>query len=221
VQILLDVLGFAIFIAGIIGIVRWNKVKPSYHPFIILTWLACINVSLSELLVANGYTTVVNNNFYMLLESLLILWFFVQQGLFRKSTRVPVILAMLFFCLWLAEAFIWQSKYGHVMWFQIFNAFVIVLMSIATINRLLVFGRRSLITDALFLICMAFVLYFTFTIFVYAFLLYGFNESVSLSRNIFFIRVIVDFISNLIFAYAALRIPKKDAFLQAKMVRGY
>jgi hypothetical protein len=216
IQVLFDILTFAILIAGIIGVVRWKKVKPSYHPFIILMWLASINVTLSHILVANGYTTVANNNMYMLLESLVILWLFMRQGIFRNSIRVPAILSILFFCFWLAEAFVWKSKYGYTMWFQIFYAFLIVLVSITTVNHLLISGQRSLLTDPFFLICMAFILYFSFTIFVYAFLLYGFNESVSFSQNIFFIRVIVDFISNLIFAYAALRIPKKDAFFKLK-----
>jgi hypothetical protein len=152
----------------------------------------------------------------MLLESLVIVWFFMRQGLFKNSSRIPVILAFLFFCAWLTETFIWKSKYGHNTKFQLFYAFFVVLMSVSSINRLLVSGGRNLHTDALFLICTAFILYFTVTILVYAFLLYGITKSPVLFQNIFFIKLSINFFSNLTFAYAVLRIPKKIAFHQAK-----
>jgi hypothetical protein len=205
---LFDVLAFAIFIAGIIGIVRWKGMLPTFQPFIILIWLACINEALSYILVANGYNTIVNNNVYVLLESATIVWFFKRQGIFKQHPYSHLILTIAFVCFWVGETFIWKNKYGFDAQFQIFYSFVFVLMSIVTINRILIIGQQHLLTNALFLICGGFILYFTFSVIVHVFWLYGLTQSVDFIQNIFTIKLIVNFISNLIYALAVLRIPR-------------
>ena len=57
---------FSIFIAGIIGLVRFRKINKIYWPLIFAIWLACINEVLSYSLFINNHSTAINNNIYVL-----------------------------------------------------------------------------------------------------------------------------------------------------------
>lgn len=204
---LFDILAFAIFIAGILSIVRWNVIDKSFRPFILLVWLACINETLGYALAANGFTTTLNTNIYLLSEALTVIWFFYKQGIFKNTPGFGAFIAILFFCLWFIETFIWKSRYGLDLRFQIIYSIVIVLISIHAINQLLEHNRSGLLNDPLFLICIGFISYFTFTAFVHILWYYAFTKSITLLQNIFFIKLAINFISNIIYAFAVLRMP--------------
>jgi hypothetical protein len=64
----------------------------------------------------------------------------------------------------------------------------------------------------MFLICNAFIIYFTFKILVEAFWLYGVNESVNFQAMVFDISSYINVFTNLIYALAVLWMPMKRVF---------
>lgn len=77
------------------------------------------------------------------------------------------------------------------------------------INSILVSGIRKMMKYALFLICLAFTIYFTYKIIVEAFWLYGLESSTSFQLLVWNITVFVNLIANLMYALAIVWIPKK------------
>src|SRR6476620_11303267 len=83
-SVLTDIFSFTILIGGFISLWRYSIIEPRYHPFIFLLWIGCINEILSFVLVHRGMYTIVNSNIYILLESVLITWFFKRMRFFRN-----------------------------------------------------------------------------------------------------------------------------------------
>jgi hypothetical protein len=200
----------SIFIAGIIGLVRFTKIDPDYYPFLFCLWIGCVNELLSVVLIANGRQTLVNNNIYVLVESLMLTWFFKRKGLFKKRTWFPgLILAFTIF--WTTETLI-RGITSNSTYFRIFYSFAIVIMSIDMVNEI-IFTEKKLARNSLFLLCVCFIVYFTYKALLQAFVLYGVNRS-SFLLHIYVLLIYVNLGVNLIFALAVLWMPQKMKFIR-------
>ena len=80
------------------------------------------------------------------------------------------------------------------------------------INRQLMRERKSIYKNPIFIICMAFLVYYTFTVIVVVFWQYGLNVSMQFVMNITTILIYINLFTNLIFALAILWIPTKHRF---------
>jgi len=205
-------LSFTILIAGIIGGVRFNRVHHSYYPLLYFFWLAGLNEILSVLLLMQGINNNVNGNIYFLFESFLITWYFQKIGIFKK---VPV----LFYCIltalgvsWVFENFIFSSINKVGVYFRIIHSFIVVLMSIHAINNLITNNQGSLFKNASFLVCIGFIIYYTYKVIVEAFYIYGLSSSLQFQVVIYEILVYINVVVNFIYALAALWMPKRQAF---------
>lgn len=208
---LIDYLTFFIFVVGLIALARWRTVDTRFHPFLVLILLGCANDALSYLLVANGYQTLVNNNVYLLLESLLLLWFFQKVGVLRRRLNLLLLAAVAFVGIWISEVAAAGITKRYCVYFSISYTLVTVLMSIATINNLLNHPERPILKNALFLICIGFISFYTLNILVKAFWLYGSSKSNNFLLNIYFIMLLVNFVTNIIYAIAILLMPRRPA----------
>lgn len=200
----------SIFIAGIIGLIRFNKIEEHYYPFLYFIWLGCINEVISFTLIMSRQSNYINNNAYVFIASLFIVWFFKNNGLFHN--RIPAFYSVLaaLITLWLFESFwIINIKEQIGTYFRIFSSFLTILMSIQLINTMLVAGTNNLIRNPVFLISLTFILYFTFKTLVEAFWIYGLQSSESFQLLVWNISVFVNLFTNLIYALALLWIPRK------------
>ena len=204
-------LSSTILIAAIIGGVRINRVHPSYYPLLFSFWLASFNELLSIYLAINRVTTILNGNIYVLLESILITWYFKRLGIFK---HVPV----LFYCiltalgmLWTLETFIFNTIYEMSIYYRIFYSSLIVLMSIHTINGFITKSRGALLKHSSFLVCIGFIIFYTYKVIIEAFFLYGLS-SIRFQIVVFDILVYINVVVNFIYALAALWMPKRQAF---------
>ena len=205
--------GYSLLIPGIISIFRIKSIGESYYPFIVFILLGCINEALGIFLAINGYHTIVNNNIYVLLASLSLIQFFVSNQLFKQSKMVHITLLSLCLILWLLETFVLRSIRDISSYFRIFYSFLIVLLSISTINKILVTEKDDILRNPLFLICICFVSYYTLKLIIESFLLYGIHYSNLVLNNIYNILIYVNLIINLIYALALLWIPRKQLSL--------
>ena len=118
---------------------------------------------------------------------------------------------MSFIALWLIENFL--KKFSLFCdYFAIYYSFIIVLMSITTVNDLIVRSRSRIFTKANFLLCISFIFYFTYQVLIYSFWIYGVGSSRGFLLNVFSIMVYINLLTNLIYALAVLWMPKKLEF---------
>lgn len=209
---LLTIFSFSIAIAAIIGLIRFKKINPAYYPFLFCIWLAFLNEILNYILARTIKNNIPNNNIYVLLESLLITWQFKRWGLFQRTNYLYFLLISLYVTAWVIEIFFVFTINQMTFYFQIFYSFIVVLMSIHIINRLIVRERKNVLKNPVFLICLAFVTYFTLRVLILTFQLYGTNLSREFRVNVFYSMIYVNLLSNLIYALAVLWMPTKQRF---------
>ena len=205
---------FSIFIAAFIGALRIKAVDPEFYPFIFCIWIAALNEVVSTILTSCHINTAINNNLYVLLEALLIGWQFKNWGLFRffkwafKGYMLLVVLVWLFENNTLSKLQVINGE------FRITCSFIIVLMSIHVNNKLIYNYRGSLLKSPVFIIGTGLILYFTFKIFIEAFLLYGLKASPHFYKSLFVILAWINLFTNLLYAYAILCLPKKIYYIE-------
>jgi hypothetical protein len=197
----------------IIGWARFYKTDPAFYPFLLLLTIGFINEITSFLLVKNGFANYYNYNIFKLLESLLLTWQFHKWGLFTHSRKLYYSLQGLFFTSWFIETFFHSSIQTFNSYFIITQSAIIVVMSVHMINLIVFNGYNSIIKQPAFLICAALILYFTYSILVEAFWLYGLNKSKPFRLKIFEIMAYVNVTCNLIFTIAFLWIPLRPRYI--------
>jgi hypothetical protein len=207
----------SIFLPALIGLIRFRAIHRVYYPFLFCQWVGCVNEVLSHFLIILGHYTLVNNNIYVLFESFFLVWFFRELGVFRKQWQFPVLLLALA-GVWVAENLIFGSISLYSRLFRIFYSFVLVFLSITTINKMLFSNRRRLLGDATFLLCLSFIIYFTYKALTCSFTFYDNLGGTLFLRNISRIMIYVNFVTNLLYALAVLWMPRKTKYLQPSLL---
>jgi hypothetical protein len=206
------IFSLSILIAGVIGIFRFAQIRDIYRPFIYLIWVGCCNELLSIYLLVNHHYNIINYTIYSLFEALLLLWFFKNLSVFQGRKTFFYSLIVLFVIIWTIESF-YANEFGtrFSYYFDIVYSFCVVLLSIRVINNLL-FTERELLKNPTFLICIGIIIFFTYQIVEEMFWLYGLKNSKIFRQNIQSILMIINLLSNLIYALAILWMRKRQAF---------
>ncbi len=203
---------FSILIAGFIGIVRFKKISRVYHPFIYCIWIACLNELCGLILYECRLDSSLNNNIYMLCESMLIFLLFRNLGFLRKPSYIFHILILGFSIIWFIENFIIENIRSVNMLYNVVYSFIVVLLSLSCINRLMGSSTRTS-KNATLLLCLAFILYFTLNVIIYSFWLYRMKLNFSFLLKVDEIAIYINLVANLMYALAVLWMPKKIPFL--------
>lgn len=199
----------SVFIPGAIGLVKiWNADKV-FYPFILCIWLACANEVVSLTMAFYHITTAVNNNIYVLAETLLIGWQFKNWGMFQNLKHAFLLFAGVIVTLWVIEFYPPERLQYIGPNFRIISSFLIVLGSISLNCKLIYTYEGKLEKSPVFIIGTGLILYFTFKVFIEVFLIYGLTASTAFYGDLFFILSCVNVVTNLLYAIALLCIPKK------------
>jgi hypothetical protein len=206
-------LSYSIVFAAIIGLVRFKKISIAFLPFLLFVWLGLTNEVVSYFTGKYLRNNAVNNNIYVLLEACLILWQLKKWGLFQNAKKVFTGFLITFVLFWIIEFFFVYKITYVTSYFRIFYSFVIVLMSINMVNSLILSENKSLLKNPVFLICIGFIIFFTYKLLVEIFWVYGLNGSKTFRTNVYHILAFVNLFANLIYALAALWAPRKPTFI--------
>ena len=197
----------SIFIAAVLSIIKFKKINEAFWPFIYCLWIGSINETLSAILILQHYNSSVSNNIYVLIEAVLLIFLFKNFEVFSRSKYLLRTLLLSLLLVWLIENFIFSEIFKTAIYFRIFYSLIIVFMSINCINDLIVNNRNS---KAILVLCIAFVFYFTYKVFVYSFWISGLSNS--FLSALVSIMMYVNLLTNLIYALAVLWMPKKLEF---------
>ncbi len=216
--IIYNITQYSVVLAEIIAILKFKKAATSFLPFFIFIWLGCVNEVVSSFTSLYLRNNAINNNIYVLAESLLLLWLFGRWRLFDANRKLPTILASVFVLVWVGEVFIFSSIWQVAGYFRVVYSFAIVLVSISMINKLITQESGNLLKNAAFIICIAFIFYFTFKILVEIFYLYGLmGASKEFRLRIFDIMRAINLFCNIVYAVALLWVPKKHSSLMSSL----
>lgn len=210
----LEIFLFSLTIAipAIIALFRLKNADPAFYPFFIYIFLSLFNELLVGLYLVNQskQALTVNWQLFNLAEWLILLVQFYYWGRFKE--RRALFFVVLFSSLgwWVFENLIYSNIYSFNPIFLIGYSFILVLLSINTIKYVITQHNSSLGRNALFIICVTFVIFFVYTIVVFTLLATN-PISSQFSRKIFEIRVYVNALTNILYAIAVYYIPVKTA----------
>jgi len=202
----------SIVVAAIIGAWRFKSINKDFRPFLFCLWLGLFNEILSLVAAKTIHNTAINGNIYVLCESLLLLWQFRRWGLFGRQRPVFYLIGGFLLAEWVIENFIIFSIVQFSSWFRIIYSFIIVLLSVSMLNRQILVEKGPLLKNPVALLCLAFIIYYTYKVLVETFWVYGLNESSTFQTKVYLILDYFNLFSNLIYALAVLWMPTKHRF---------
>jgi len=202
------------FVLGVVAIWKWRQVHHSYYFFLAAAILGFVNDMYSNfiLFVQRGQSTSINNNVFVLIESILLILFFRGLPSFKKyRTLLNVVMAGLAGW-WFFENIVQQKIYHVSFYFRIAYSFVVVLLSITYINTLLSSVRRKIYKNSDFLVCTGLIIFFTYKILVEMFWLYGLDSTPVFRSTVYDILIYINLFCNTIYTIAILWMPRKQIF---------
>jgi len=211
---LILLLSTTILFPVIVGLVRLRRIKRSgYQPFFYLLVLGVVMELLNSFLIKVLHVhNVVAVNIFQLFEWLLIAWQFRVWGLLRNQNVLFNVLLIVPCLVWVVEYLVFGQIWFFAPYFQVLYCFLIVMLSVNSINFMITHDYRNLFGNPTFLICIAFIVYFIYRIVVcwaYQTSLKGPTDTTSfiLSLNSY-----VNALTNVIFGIALIRIPQPQKF---------
>lgn len=211
-KLIIEVISYSVIIPAVISITRLRKINKTYHSFLIFLWLGVINEGISSLEISHGKTNALNNNIFYLVESLLIAHQFKKWNLFQKPVIAFSLLSTFFLLSWCTEVFLFRGRAVFASYFIVIHSFVVVLMSISMINEIIAKEKRTLLKNPVFLICIGFIIFFTYAVLVEAFYIYGVSSSLQFQKAIVAIMALLNLFTNLLYTLSVLWMPKKQGF---------
>ena len=202
----------SILIVGLISVIRFKAMNKAYYPFIYRTWAACTNELFSAVLVLNSFHTISNSNFYVLVESILLTWFFKRMGLLGTDNKIFNAIILFLSMVWLIEITLFTGLFKVATIFRIVYSLLVVMMSITLINKLFFSSRNSFNKNAAFLLCTTFIIYYSAKAVVQAFTIYGIDRQSEFLLNIYIIMIYLNLFINILHIIVVLWIPRKLKF---------
>jgi hypothetical protein len=195
-------------IAAIIGWVRIKKTDPAYLPFIVLMTAGFLTELASFTVMKKGFYY----NLFALVEALLVSQLFFGLGLFKGKKRL-LLLQLFFVLLWLSECVYRWGSASFYSYFIVCYSSILVLLAIDLLHKVLFQTPHRLYRNPVFLFCMGFIVYFTYTIIVELFWFYGLNQTEVFRKHILEAFTYINLFINILFILATLWIPLKREYI--------
>ena len=190
---------------------RLSRLKKRYLPFLLLIWFGILNESTSYLRIQFGQTTAVNGNIYVLLNLILLIWFFYQKRL-NLPTYIFISFLLIGIFVWVIDNLFLHSLHSNNSLFRMIASLLIVYLGIDKISQIVFFweNKEDRISDLL--ICSSLVSYFTYKAFVESFHVFTLKMGYDFFHGLWFLLAIVNVITNCIFTIAILCIKPKQHY---------
>ncbi|MBA2499265.1 MAG: hypothetical protein H0V30_06015 [Chitinophagaceae bacterium] len=206
------ILSLVIGIPAIIGLVKFKRLEKSFRPFIALLWVGFINEVISIYCIYEFGNNMVNYNFFILAEIMLILWQFRSWKLFTHY-KVYVSLQIMVVIAWCTETLYINNIYSLNRYSLILFSFIIVVCAIFQVAFMIFSHTNKLLQHATFIICIAFIVFFSYTIIAESIGLYGLQLSKDFRVEVQTLFVYVNLFTNLLFILAVIWMPTKLRYL--------
>lgn len=145
------------------GLLRWRIISRRYYPLFILFSLALlVELVTRYALTSKNSGWIPANNLYILVESILIPLQFLVWGYMYKKLNTFYLITGILVLGWVTEHLLLGDITRLHPYFRMFYSLLIVLLSINTINYLVIHEERNLVRHPVFIICTGFIIFFTY-----------------------------------------------------------
>ncbi|MGV3529794.1 MAG: hypothetical protein ACO1OO_12920 [Flavisolibacter sp.] len=207
------VLAFTILAPAVAGAIRLKQIDRTYLPFLLMIGAGLLSETVSFILIRKGLPNIKVINFYALTGSLLIVWQFKRWNSDVAYRHLFSAIQVLFLLAWLVEALAIQRMNKVCSYYIIGSSFFIVVLSIKTIASILFFEGSQLLKNPKFLVCVGFIIYFSFTILVEAFWVFGLTKSKEFRMSIYNLLYYINAITNIIYFVSILWMPMRLRYI--------
>lgn len=210
------ILSLSITFTVIIGVIRYNVIDPSYYPFFYLAGIALLVEIMNFILAKNKMYEALSvmMNIFHFTEFFFYTWLFHAWGLFNFKRNVFLLIISIFFICWAALIFGAGTVKKPGYYFPVIYAIALLFFAVTTFNKLVIQDRGPIIKNPKFWILTGVIIFFSFYLLIESANLsvFGKNASIVFRRGLYGIVSYTNLIVNLMFATAALCIPRKKNF---------
>lgn len=210
---LIEILSYVVGIPALLAWLRWPIMDQRFVPFVLFLTAGILTEIISTITINIWRTNAVPYHLYALVEAGLILWQFKYWGLFARHKKLFPVLLFLVVIVWSIDNIFLGKIVSFDSYYTVVFGFLIVLLSVHQVNLVVVQDRTGVLKNAVFQICMAFIIFFTYKTLVEIFYIYGLTKSDWFSRYVYRIMTFVNVFVNLLFAVSVLWIPRKQTSL--------
>lgn len=188
---------------------RIDRNRFPLFPIFICTTLGLL-AEVGSFVVGENNIFTIYFNFYTLIEFILLQ---LQLYLWSKFLNIsfPLKLVVFVVIIWFITVFMIGDPEKKNIPFIIIYSFAMIMTCIKIMNNL-IFSTKSLAKNFLLLVCISFIAIYTFAIIVEFFCMFNKLFSSTFIVNIFYIKSILNGLSNITLAIALLCIPKKQQY---------
>lgn len=192
------------------GLVRWNKIRQMYQPFLILMIIGAVTEFVNYYGGIKGKDNNITLNVYSLLEWTFIIAQFYYWRYYSHTRRWYPYIGIVCLVLWFIEIFYLSNIREIGVIFRLASAFLIVTLSINEINYIIINESRELLKNARFLICTGFLIYFLYQLLLEGFIYITADEKDNTTANqIIELSFYINAFVNVIYGIAVWFIPKR------------
>jgi hypothetical protein len=158
------ILSEAIIIPIIVAFIRIKKIDKIYYPLLVLLLIGLLSELASFICINTFKTNAPVIKIYSLVECIIILY---QLYLWKNAARYRhmfIVLGLVCVIFWVIETIIFKNINTFSPYFRVFYAFVIVLLCINQINAMMFYQNVTLLKNPVFIICLAFIIFFLYQI---------------------------------------------------------
>lgn len=210
------ILSLSIVFAVIIGIVRFRKIDSSYYPFIYNCIVVLYVEVFNKILMDNGHqkSFVFLLNSFSYVDFFLFTWLFHNWGLFNRKKTMFITIVSIFWVVWAVSNVIFTGFVKVNLYFFILYSFALIFFSVSTFNKMVVNERSSIYRNPKFWICLGIIIFYSFFIVFSAtgISLFKDTHSKEFRSGLQAINVYSNLLVNLLYAVAALCIPRKKNY---------
>ena len=193
------------------AIIRKKRMGLYYRPFYVYMIVAFTFELFIRTIIYSGYKSAFISNCYVLIEFPIFLWLFYNWSS-QKSKIYFIALFLVGIGIWIFDNLILNSIFKINSYYRIYYSAVLILCSINQLNKVIFQDDITLWKNAVFLICVTSVVYYSYRIFIESLFLFQQEFSNDFFRGVYYIMVIVNFLAHLVYTLAVLCIPTKQEF---------
>jgi hypothetical protein len=193
------------------AIINRKRLGAYYQPFYVYLIVSLAFEVFIKMIIHLGYKSPLIANCYVLVEFPIFLWLFYNWS--SRNNKIYFIgLFLIGLVIWIFDNLIMNSIFQINSYYRIYYSVVLILCSINQLNKIIFQDNIILWKNAIFLISITSVIYYSYRVFIESLFLFQQEFSNDFFRGVYYIMIIVNFLSHLVYTLALLCIPAKQEF---------
>lgn len=189
-----------------------KRLRSRYLPVLILLAVGVANDLYSVALVFAGKDNTVNGNVYVLIDLLIIVWFFLRLACSRRNYFL-IGVAAIGILVWIYDNMILHSIDTNNSLYRMTASALIVLMSLEKLSDITLFNGPDKVLRTDVLIVVGLLVYYCFKTFIESFHVFHMRINKSFYVSLWLILATIRIITYILFSLAILWAPKRTEFI--------